>query len=175
MLLGLARGAGARSLAGMAPVRGPFRRPLLDLDRALVRQACAEAGLAPWEDPHNADPAYARARMRASALPTLEQALGPGVAAALARTARLLREDADALDALAPDTDDCAALAVLPAALRSRALHRLAVRTCGRAVTAAHVDALRALVEDRRGQGPVALPGGSALARVGGHLVASTP
>ena len=175
VLLGLARGAGARSLAGMAPARGSLRRPLLGLDRALVRQACAEAGLVPWEDPHNADPAYARARVRAAALPALEQALGPGVAAALARSARLLREDADALDALAPDTDDCAALAALPAALRSRGLHRLAVRTCGRAVTAVHVDALRALVDDWRGQGPVSLPGGTALARVGGHLVASTP
>ena len=171
VLLGLARGAGARSLAGMAAVRGPFRRPLLDLDRALVRQACAEAGLTAWEDPHNADPAHARARVRAAALPALERALGPGVAAALARSARLLREDADALDALTPDTDDCAALAALPAALRARALHRLAVRTAGRAVTAAHVDALRALVEDWHGQGPVGLPGGASLRREGGRLV----
>ncbi len=175
VLLGLARGSGARSLAGMAAVRGPFRRPLLDLERAVVRQACAEAGLQPWEDPHNADAAYARSRVRASVLPLLEQELGPGVAAALARTARLLREDADALDALTPTTSDCAELAALPAALRSRALHRLAADTCGRAVTAAHVDALRALVEDWRGQGPVALPGGAWLRREGGVLRPGPP
>ncbi|MCU1691240.1 MAG: tRNA lysidine(34) synthetase TilS [Frankiales bacterium] len=173
VLLGLARGAGARSLAGMPAVRGPFRRPLLHLDRGTVRQACAEAGLTPWEDPHNTDPAYARVRVRREVLPLLETALGPGVAAALARSAAQLREDADALDALTPDTDDCAELAALPAALRARALQRLAVRTCGRAVTGAHVAALRALVEDWHGQGAVGLPGGVALRREGGRLVAA--
>jgi tRNA(Ile)-lysidine synthase len=171
VLLGLARGAGARSLAGMAPVRGRHRRPLLGLGRAVVRQACAEAGLVAWEDPHNRDPAHARVRVRATLLPALEQGLGAGVAAALARTARSLREDADALDALTPDTDDCAVLAGLPAALRARALHRLAVAAAGRAVTSAHVEALRALVEDWRGQGPVGLPGGAQLGREGGRLV----
>jgi tRNA(Ile)-lysidine synthase len=173
VLLGLARGAGARSLAGMAPVRGRWLRPLLDLPRALVRSACAEAGLTPWPDPHNAEDRFARVRVRAL-LPALDAALGPGVPAALARTARLLREDADALDALTPDTDDCAELAALPAALRARALHRLAVRTAGRPVTSAHVDALRALVEHWHGQGPVGLPGGAALRREAGRLVAVT-
>jgi tRNA(Ile)-lysidine synthase len=44
-------------------------------------------------------------------------------------------------------------LAALPAALRTRALKRWAERACGSAVTAAHVDALRALVDDWPGQG----------------------
>ena len=173
VLLGLARGAGARSLAGMAPVRGCFRRPLLDLPRELVRQACADAGLTAWEDPHNADPSYARVRVRAAALPALEAALGPGVAAALARSAAALREDADALDALAAGaaTDDVAELAGLPAAVRSRVLKALAERACGGAVTSAHVAALRALVEDWSGQGPVALPGGVRVERQGPRLV----
>ena len=172
VLLGLARGSGARALAGMAPVRGRLRRPLLALPRALVRQACAEAGLAAWEDPANADPAHARARVRAAALPALEQALGPGVAAALARSAALLREDADALDALAaavPDDEatDVARLAALPAAVRARVLKARAERACGAAVTGTQVAALRALVERWTGQGPVALPGGVRAARTG--------
>lgn len=175
VLLGLARGAGARALAGMAPVRGPYRRPLLGLPRALVRQACAQAGLTPWEDPHNGDPSYARARVRACALPALEAALGPGVAAALARSADQLREDADALDALAAAVpagvaQDVAALAALPAAVRARVLKRWAEAACGRAVGAAHVAALRALVEQWAGQGPVALPGGVRVGRTGGRL-----
>lgn len=169
VLLGLARGAGARALAGMAD-RPPYLRPLLGLDRPTTRQACAEAGLTPWEDPHNADPAYARVRARARVLPVLEAELGPGIAAALARSAAQLREDADALDALTPDTDDVAELAALPAALRARALKRWAERTCGAAVTAQHVDALRALVEDWRGQGAVALPGGVRVERRDGRL-----
>jgi tRNA(Ile)-lysidine synthase len=178
VLLGLARGSGARALAGMPAVRGHYRRPLLGLDRATVRTACAEAGLTPHSDPHNSDDAYARARVRSRALPALEAELGPGVAAALARTAAQRRDDADALDALTPDLPeepDCAALEDLPAALRGRALKRWVERRSAAAVTSAHVDALRALVEDWRGQGPVALPGGTRVARRDGRLLAEPP
>ena len=178
VLLGLARGSGARALAGMAAVRGPFRRPLLDLGRVTLRQACTEAGLEPWEDPHNADPAYTRVRVRRDVLPVLEEALGPGVAGALARSAAQLREDADALDALTPDLPQqpsCTELADLPGALRARALKRWAEGLCGRALTAAHVEALRALVEAWSGQGPVALPGGVEVRRADGRLVPAPP
>ncbi|WP_017569340.1 tRNA lysidine(34) synthetase TilS [Nocardiopsis halotolerans] len=101
VLLGLARGSGARSLAGMAPRTGHHLRPLLGLDRATVREACARMGLDAWEDPHNLDPRFARSRVRHEALPALERALGPGIAAALARTAGMLRADADTLDVFA--------------------------------------------------------------------------
>ena len=101
VLLGLARGAGARALAGMPAQRGRFRRPLLGVARATLREACAALGFEPWDDPHNADPAYTRARVRHQALPALEEALGPGVAAALARSAAQLSADCDALDELA--------------------------------------------------------------------------
>ncbi|MCG7287418.1 tRNA lysidine(34) synthetase TilS [Cellulomonas sp. ACRRI] len=108
VLLGLARGSGARSLAGMPAVRGVLRRPLLGLSRAETVAACAALGLDPWHDPTNTPAvgdagAPARSRVRARVLPVLEEELGPGVAAALARSADLLREDADALDALAAD------------------------------------------------------------------------
>ena len=175
VLLGLARGAGARALAGMAPVRGRYLRPLLGVDRATTHAACTEARAVAWQDPHNDDPAYARVRVRRRVLPVLEAELGPGVAAALARTAAQLREDADALDALTPDTDDVAVLAALPAALRSRALKRWAERECGAAVTAAHVDALRALVEAWHGQGAVGLPGGVRAVRRDARLLAEHP
>jgi len=173
VLLGLARGSGARALAGMPAHRDTYRRPLLHLDRATTRAACAEAGLTPWQDPHNSDPAYARVRVRSTVLPLLERELGPGVAAALARTAAQLREDADALDALTPDLPErpeVAALAELLPAVRARALKRWAEGRTGRAVTAAHVGALRALVERWHGQGPVVLPGGAAVERREGRL-----
>jgi tRNA(Ile)-lysidine synthase len=178
VLLALARGSGARSLAGMPAVRGRYRRPLLGLDRDVVRRACAEAGLQPAEDPHNADPSYARARVRATVLPVLEAQLGPGVAAALARTAALLREDADALDALVPDLPDepeVAAVAALPGGLRARALKRWAEARCEGAVTSVHVQALRGLVEEWHGQQGPALPGGVGVVRRGGRLVAQDP
>ncbi|MFJ6196087.1 tRNA lysidine(34) synthetase TilS [Micromonospora sp. NPDC092111] len=105
VLLALARGAGPRGLAGMPERRDldgvPLLRPLLDVTRAETRKACAASGLTPWEDPHNTDPSYARARVRADVLPVLVAALGEGVLANLARTARLVAADTAALDDLA--------------------------------------------------------------------------
>ena len=101
VLLGLARGSGARALAGMPARRGRFRRPLLGLSRATLRDACRAQRLDPWDDPHNCDPSYARVRVRLDALPALEEALGPGIAEALARSAAQLSADCEALDAIA--------------------------------------------------------------------------
>ena len=101
VLLGLARGSGARALAGMPAQRGRLRRPLLGLSRAALREACQALQLEPWDDPHNFDPSYARARVRHQALPALEAALGPGIAEALARSAAQLSADCAALDAIA--------------------------------------------------------------------------
>lgn len=103
VLLALARGAGPRGLSGMPQRRGIFVRPLLDVGRADTRKACAALGLAPWEDPHNADPAFARSRVRATALPALVAALGPAVVDNLARSAGQIAADNAALDALAQE------------------------------------------------------------------------
>jgi tRNA(Ile)-lysidine synthase len=173
VLLGLARGSGARALSGMAGERSIFRRPMLGLSRDISEKACAEAGLVPWADPQNEDPTFARVRVRSRVLPVLESELGPGVAAALARSARLLREDADALDELTPDLPDgpsCQELLAMRPAVRGRALKRWAERFTGVAITSAHVDALRGLVEDWSGQGPVHLPGGIRIRRTEGFL-----
>ncbi|MFD3687457.1 tRNA lysidine(34) synthetase TilS [Nocardiopsis sp. NPDC058631] len=190
VLLGLARGSGARSLAGMAPRTGSYLRPLLDLDRATVRRACHLMGLDPWEDPHNTDPRFARARVRHETLPALERTLGPGIAAALARTATMLRADADTLDSFAdalyaqaagsspastagqgtpsapvattgPDLA-VAPLEAAPDALRTRVLRRaaLAAGCSPSALTARHVRELDRLVVDWRGQAHIDLPGG---------------
>ncbi|MQA04585.1 MAG: tRNA lysidine(34) synthetase TilS [Streptosporangiales bacterium] len=186
VLLRLARGSGARSLAGMAPVAGRYLRPLLELPRERVHKACAAARLQPWHDPHNADPAYTRSRVRGDLLPALETALGPGVAEALARTARLLRSDADALDAWAdraladcgdPATGlDIAALTELPAAVRTRVLHRaaLAAGAPAGALGAKHVTAVDALVVGWHGQAGVDLPGGVRAVRRAGRLLFPT-
>jgi len=106
VLLGLARGSGTRSLSGMRARAGRYRRPLLGLPRGVVAAAAwaaaeSDARLEPWTDPHNGDPAYARVRVRSQVLPLLESTLGPGIVEALARTAALAQEDADALDAWA--------------------------------------------------------------------------
>ncbi|HEX6936296.1 MAG TPA: tRNA lysidine(34) synthetase TilS [Actinomycetes bacterium] len=185
VLLGLARGSGARSLSGMPPVRGRFRRPLLGLPRETVRAAAA--GLRTWDDPHNADPAFARSRVRQDVLPTLEKALGPGVPAALARTADQLRADADALDGWAATAYaeaaaggpglDVAVLDTVPPAVRTRVLRRAALDAGCPAtdLTADHVGELDRLVTDWHGQGPLHLPGGVRGSRERAMLLLSGP
>lgn len=170
VLLGLARGSGARSLSAMSAQGGRYLRPLLGLDRAQTRAACRAEGLEPWDDPQNADPAFTRARVRHAVLPLLERELGPGVAAALARTARLLRADADALDGWAERAGaavrtgnglDVNGLLELPAAVRSRVLRAAAVAAGSPPgeLGAVHVEALDALLTAWHGQGPLHLPG----------------
>jgi tRNA(Ile)-lysidine synthase len=176
VLLGLARGSGARSLAGMAERNGHYLRPLLEVSRAQTRAACAAQGLDPWDDPQNADPGYARARVRHRLLPALERELGPGVTEALARSAAQLRVDADFIDSLAQTATErltggsggpaaglsTDAMAALPGAIRSRVLRNAAIAAgCPPgALTAGHVAALDALVTGWRGQRWVDLPGG---------------
>jgi tRNA(Ile)-lysidine synthase len=184
VLLALARGAGPRGLSGMPQRRVragvTFVRPFLDVSRTQTRAACAELGLTPWEDPHNSDPAYARARVRA-ALPLLVEVLGADVVDNLARTARLVADDVAALDALAAAVDvgagglDVAELAALAPAVRTRVLRAFALRlgAPGGALSAQHIDALDRLVTAWRGQGPVALPGGIEVSRRAGRLCAS--
>ncbi|GAA1174476.1 tRNA lysidine(34) synthetase TilS [Ornithinimicrobium humiphilum] len=186
VLLGLARGSGARSLAGMPAEReldgAPgvlLARPLLGVPRATTRQACTELGLEPWEDPHNDDPRYARVRAR-RALADLGRDLGPGVVAGLARTADLLRDDADALDEAAATAHlelgeppwPVDRLAPLPRAVRTRLWRRLALAagSPGTDLTSAHLLAVDGLVTAWRGQGPLPLPGGIRAARTGDRV-----
>jgi tRNA(Ile)-lysidine synthase len=186
VLLALARGAGPRGLAGMPAERElagvTLSRPLLDVGRAQTRKACAALGLTPWDDPHNVDPSYARARVRSDVLPVLTATLGPGVLDNLARTAKLIAADTAALDALgrsaladARTADGRLAvpvLAGLPAAVRTRVLHGWA-RELGAtpaALSHRHIVALDALVTGWRGQGAVHLPGAVRVTRRGDTL-----
>ena len=164
VLLGLARGSGARSLSGMRAIDGLYRRPFLGISREVVRNEVAD--LIAFEDPHNSDPKFSRVRARNTVLPIMESELGPGVTNALARTADLLRDDADALDALARFeitrvSDDANLIASLPRAIRTRVLRQLAISNgCDiNALTRDHVLAIDGLITNWHGQGPLNLPG----------------
>jgi len=180
VLLGLARGSGTRSLSGMAPHNGIFVRPLLEITREQSETYCEEVGLNFWNDPHNQDSQFARVRVRKQALPILEKTIGPGISAALARSAQLLRDDADALDhwanreALQLDLSDlgCAHLAQLPRAIRTRIL-RTAIYAAGApagSLSADHVSVVEALICEWNGQGAANLPGGVKVERISGRL-----
>jgi tRNA(Ile)-lysidine synthase len=167
VLLGLARGSGTRSLAGMPFRRDVFVRPLLGVRAATTAAACTELGLTAWLDPHNTDDRFTRARVRHRVLPVLETELGPGVALALARSAELARADADLLDDLAARelADhgagglDCDWLAGLHPALLTRVL-RDWLRAAGAVdLSAAGIAAVASLVTDWHGQRWVEVPG----------------
>ena len=180
VLLGLARGSGTRSLSGMAVLNGKYVRPFLNLTREQTVAACAEAELKPWNDPHNENEKFTRVKVRNKVLPVMESEIGPGIAAALSRSAAILRDDADALDEMAQAVIarvdlkdlDCAALAELPRAIRSRIL-RAAIYAAGApsgSISADHLAAVEALITSWHGQGEVSLPGGVKVARISGRL-----
>jgi tRNA(Ile)-lysidine synthase len=182
VLLGLARGSGARSLSGMAVVNGKIIRPLLSVTREVTEQACKDLGLDAWSDPHNFNTEFSRVRVRTQVLPVMEKEIGPGIAEALARTASLLRDDADALDELTDRTaqsHDLASLEIeflagLPKAIRTRLIRR-AIYAQGApmgSISADHVSAVEALVTSWHGQGEISLPGGVKVARISGRLSA---
>lgn len=184
VLLGLARGSGARSLSGMAVKNNVFVRPLLKISRELTTAACSEAGIEIWSDPHNEDLRFTRVRVRKNLLPIIEDNLGPGITEALVRSADLLRDDADALDGFAaeyfnqadPFNLDVKELERLPKAITTRVL-RLAIYKAGApagSLTAEHIAAAQALISDWHGQKEVSLPGNVKLLRNSGRITLST-
>lgn len=183
VLLGLGRGSGPRSIAGMRPVTGGYLRPLLGLRRHQTEAACAALELPWWRDPHNADPRYRRVRLRHEVLPLLEDVLAGGVTEALARTAEQLRQDLDTLDQFAELTlDDAgrrsavsgglavAALEAQPDAILTRVLKSWAENGGAVALGAVHVEQLQRLIRQWHGQAAVDLPGGYRAIRASGTL-----
>lgn len=172
VLLGLARGSGTRSLAGMRPARGRLLRPFLGLRRSETLEICAVEELDPWHDPTNSDPSFARSRTRVEVMPVLEEKLGPGVAESLARTAAILQQDADFLEDLANETyhslvqktSDGAwlpedAVRDLPPALRFRVIAKAAADVGGQQPGYGRLQAAEALLRRKGSAGPVELPG----------------
>jgi tRNA(Ile)-lysidine synthase len=179
VLLGLGRGSGPRSIAGMRELDPPWGRPFLSVPRATTVAACEALGLTVWSDPHNDDPAYTRVRLRREVLPLLEDVLRGGVAPALARTAAQLRDDAEAMDTLAARLFEAAltegelsvaVLSVEPPALRRRVLRRWLLDAGVPELTDAHLRAADALIGAWRGQGDTWLPGNFAVGRAHGRL-----
>ncbi|MDQ1753036.1 MAG: tRNA(Ile)-lysidine synthase [Pseudonocardiales bacterium] len=195
VLLGLGRGSGPRSIAGMRADAEGYLRPLLGLRRAIAVQACAALDLPVWDDPHNDDPRFRRVRLRREVLPLLEDVLAGGVVEALARTASQLADDLDALDGIAATlvreatvlaADELAAdepaagansgrlavavLAEQPQALRARVLKLWAEGHGTQPLAASHLRELSRLISDWRGQGPIDLPGGYRVQRASGSL-----
>ena len=172
VLMGLARGSGPASIQGMEAVSGLWWRPFLGLSRETTQQVCRDVGMTWWDDPHNTDRRFLRPRLRHEVMPLLEDTMGPGVAEALARTARLLRQDNEVLDKLAKKVGwalgDGVELGMIPvdrlvaepAAVATRVIRFVASQVLGTSLSAAHTEEVLRLVTDWKGQGPIDVPGG---------------
>ncbi|HEY6636788.1 MAG TPA: tRNA lysidine(34) synthetase TilS [Solirubrobacterales bacterium] len=172
---------GRRALLGLRPRRGVVVRPLLSLDGDEVRRLVSEAGLPFRDDPTNAEPLYARNRIRNEVLPVLRE-IGPGTEATIAETQAELAEESEVLersaaDLLAESGADAAgaisrdALASVHPAIRRLALRLLAERAAGHAVPLGRDPAARIwrLVNEPEG-GVVELGRGIAAQIEGGHV-----
>jgi tRNA(Ile)-lysidine synthase len=182
VLLGLTQGSGTKSLAGMTKQAGLYFRPFLSLSREEIVEACAEAHIEYWNDPHNEDERFTRVKIRKQILPLMESQLGPGIKEALARSARIFREDSDALDTLTeeifatiadPGSIEVELLERLPVALRKRVIRRALARLGATRISAEHLDWVEALIGQWHGQGAVALPAGVTARRESGRLALS--
>lgn len=167
MLLCLARGAGSRGLGGIAPRRGEIVRPLLFAARREIEAFLESRGQPYVTDSSNASTEFARNRLRLEALPALREVNGAFARHAL-EAAERLREDEEYLACLAADflkthaeeTEDtlsvpASALGALPRPVFFRALRQI----CGAALTAAHAEAVRALLSPDSGGKAADLPG----------------
>lgn len=172
VLLGLGRGSGARSLAGMRAWRAPWGRPLLGVRRSETVGTCTELGLPAHADPHNRDPRFTRVRLRAEVIPLLDDVLHGGVVQALARTATALQSDVAALDEIADDAFsrsargggadtelDVDSVARLPDAVRTRVVRRWLLEVGATEPTTRVIEAADDVVRGLRG-GQVAVGGG---------------
>lgn len=178
VLLGLARGSGARSLSGMAAINGLYVRPFLNVTRDVTETLCHEVKLDFWSDPHNFDTDFSRVKVRTEVIPYLEKNLDPGISKALVRTAAQLRDDADALDQMAQDLLksldfrdlDCEVLATVPRAIRTRILRFAALQAGAEAPTHEQITAIEAMITAWKGQGELSLAGGVKVRRISGRL-----
>ena len=169
VLLGLARGSGLRSISGMPKVDADRKlaRPLLDMKRQELRQSCIDQGIEFWDDPHNEDESFTRVRVRNLAL-QLEQTLGPGFQAALARTAELAFE-ADEFLTVEAQTQlanialksglSAEKLADMPAALRRKVLQLHLQSIAGVSISRGQVLETEQLVINWHGQKKLDLSG----------------
>jgi tRNA(Ile)-lysidine synthase len=173
-LLRLLRGSGGRGLASIHPVKdGRILRPLIEASRAEIEAFLRSRGRDFREDSSNLDPAFTRNRVRHQEIPRLSSSYNPRLAESLARSASLLRDEEEWMEALTKEAFvglasasrgevrlDRRALGRAPLALRRR-LVRAAIESVRSLenVTHGHVEEVLALAERARSGRELHLPG----------------
>ncbi|HEX5396818.1 MAG TPA: tRNA lysidine(34) synthetase TilS [Candidatus Limnocylindria bacterium] len=173
IVLNLLRGSGLAGVGGIPARRDRVVRPLLTARRADLRADLDAAAILYRLDPSNADPSFARNRVRHEVLPVLER-LNPAAAEALLRFGRLAADDDAALDGIAAAELDRRRMADgidwrnPPTRAIGRRILRLAVGDP--APSAQRIEALLDAAEGSRGGVTVEL-GGNREASVRGRII----
>lgn len=177
VLFRLLRGTALDGLCGIPPLRDRIIRPLLTCGAADIRAFCREEEIPFVTDSTNADTAYTRNYIREKIVPLLT-AIHPDPAAAVSRTAALLRADSEYLKKQAApavrDGETTASLEILlpmSDAILSRAvmtLYENAAHT-RKDLSSVHVRDVMRLVR-RGGYGRICLPGDVIAAVSAGRL-----
>lgn len=170
MLFALARGSGARGLAGIPPRRGRIVRPMLGITRSEIEQYLEEKGISHVEDSTNASLDYSRNRIRALVMPVLRE-INPEFASSAYRASALLRKDEEFLDSIAraflgrcsDGRVDCSELSAQPWSVASRVVRLMAPKALGMQ----HVEAILKLAKAGRGSADVP---GARFSASGGKL-----
>ncbi|MEY3696352.1 MAG: hypothetical protein RJA41_2 [Actinomycetota bacterium] len=181
VLIRISRGSSARSLAGMAHITNDLWRPLLDIERGKLHNALKSYGITAISDPHNFDRQFTRVKIRLDVIPALISALGQNVVAGLARTARMSRMDAEALEEIASKIYPklllenellIGELISQPMAIQTRVVHHwlLSRGVPANSLNSDHVFAVCRMAAEPQVKGPIKVAGGVEVQKASGRL-----
>ena len=170
LIMHLVRGTGLKGLGGICPVRGNLIRPMLSVTRQEVLGFLQAHKIPYVNDSSNDTDDFLRNRIRHHVMPLL-QGENPSVGENLSATALRLRQDEEALDALAQPTTDVAALRKLPSAIQTRVLAKLLVDFGVKEPEGEHIDLLRRIVYSENPSASGEFPGRITVGRQYHRLV----
>jgi tRNA(Ile)-lysidine synthase len=181
VLMRISRGSSTRSLAGMAHITKDLWRPFLDIERQTLHNALTSFGIEAISDPHNFDRQFTRVKIRLDVIPALISALGQNIVTGLARTARMARMDADALEQIASKLYPkllienellIGELINQPLAIQTRIVHHwlLSRGVPANGLSSDHVFSVCRMAADPRLKGPMKVAGGVEVQKASGRL-----
>ena len=175
VLMHLVRGTGLKGLGGIAPVNGPFIRPLLTVTRQQVESFVQEYCLSFVEDSSNKSDDFLRNRLRHHVMPLL-RAENPKFAENTSAMALRLRLDEAALAEQAhfEELPTVEQLRKLQPSLRGRVLERFLRESGVREPEAQHIALAESLVFSDKPSARAEFPGGITVTRVYDCLEADT-
>jgi len=188
VLLGLTRGSGLKSIAGMSLWDSDRKllRPLLSIDRKTIVESCRDQDIEFWEDPHNQDRGFTRVKIR-QLLKAMESELGPGLSSALAKTASIAAGAEDYLQVAAVELEQKARLKGTPRsqsydakllqgthpALLTQTLRHISLKLGAKSLSMAQLETVSELITNWHGQKSIPLSG-ITVERVNNELVFQT-